>query len=283
MMKSSGRHLARLLNSVAQKEPVDAGLLSRLLVLEGFHFSQFETVFGENAQRSGTGLLCIRNQEQFDQLRAKYPVGEQTRAAAALTGDSHRFRLSGGIAVIDGTLQASPQVCVVRDGAVTFPRPFGRELVVFENEELYLQRSRLLVFLAERCALPPSADLDLMFGMGNRAASQAFAAIYAQYDRIWMLLDVDLGGLAIFRNTVANTGANARFLLPGNIEQLMVARAAAVRPDQRLSSAEKARLSALARSHPEIERVANLIHRFGVQLEQEVYLTEVAGDAGAEE
>ncbi|MEJ1298026.1 MAG: hypothetical protein RPU52_00445 [Candidatus Sedimenticola sp. (ex Thyasira tokunagai)] len=271
------KRVALLLKRIELGEPVNMHTLAKQLLGSGeHHLSEIEQVFGYASDSNTAQVVEVKDVAGFDMLRQQYPSDAMNnRTSAALAGDSHRKGVSGCFAIIDHVLTDKPMVCTVKEGQCIFPRGFGKDLVVIENEELLIQKPHLATLLIEHCNIPEIETVDVMLGGGNRLASQHLRAVYRHYQKVYFLLDLDLGGLKAFKSVLSliDSPTLAHFLLPRDIERYLQ------RYTQdhghgrkRLTAAQRQKLERYLGIHPDTDRAIELIANYQCMPEQEIYL-----------
>jgi len=224
----------------------------------------FET---EKISRSAYRVKVL-DQRRFEQLLIEFPKHEIIdRVSAAKAGDSHRHIVSQAMIVLWSPLSNHP-VDVLNDvEKVNAPVPLSKRLLVIENQENFIQKQRTLRFLQQQFAGFNAENLDIAHGAGNAISNRLNKAFFNQYQHIDCLLDLDIGGLEIFKNLINLTQhSNLNFLLPPCADILL--------KQSKIQLLEK-HLFVIRQYHdqyPLLRPVIKLMSKHQKMLEQELYL-----------
>ena len=116
-----------------------------------------------------------------------------------LRGHSHSQRVSGSLLTVLAYQKVLPQVVVCnKKGEFRTTYSLHHQLLVIENLELFLALIEQPDLVAEWLDTP--WPCDIVYADGNRISNQLHRQFLSQYDTIRCLLDIDLGGLSIFKN-----------------------------------------------------------------------------------
>ena len=144
--------------------------------------------------------VSILNSKAFNELMQQYPLTPiANRIEASLAGNSHSKAVSGSMLSLLAHQNSFPQLVIFSsDGHYQTPASLHNHLLVIENLENFLsliqQPDKLSIWLDE--AWP----CDIVYAQGNAISKKIHQKFFSQYDKIRCLLDIDLGGMDIFKN-----------------------------------------------------------------------------------
>lgn len=191
------------------------------------------------------------------------------RVSGAKQNRSHAYSVNGSMLLCrDGNFH--PYVVMFdTDGHYTPQPKCISSALLIENRQNFICIDKTLPFVAKHCGLDPS-DLENMvtiFTEGNAISNILHKQFLSQFEKIYLLLDVDSGGLQIASNIISMLPySKIRFLVPTDIHQ----RLEKVRASAAIDAIEKS--IKLGARHPQLTHVARLIHTTQRELEQESYL-----------
>ena len=152
----------------------------------------------------------------FAQLLSDFPEYEiEDRFSAAKAGDSHRHAVSQAMVILWSVHSNHPVVVLNDVDKINSPVTLSKRLLIIENQENFIQKQRTLHFLQHQFSDYNVENLDIAHGSGNAMSNRLNKAFFNQYQQIDCLLDLDMGGLEIFKNLINLTQHhNLNFLLP---------------------------------------------------------------------
>ncbi|PHS59773.1 MAG: hypothetical protein COB00_17405 [Alcanivorax sp.] len=192
------------------------------------------------------------------------------RITAARQNNSHAFSVNGSMLIIREGIMHPQVVLFDQAGQTTHPelKTYSRALLI-ENRQNFISIEKTLRFLESHCGVCSSdaSNLLIVFAEGNAITNVLHRTFLNQFNTLYLLLDVDAGGLQIASNLIdLIPAAEHVFLTPADIEQ----RLKSVRSSSSPESIE--RVLRLGRRHHQLAPIAKLIYETRRELEQESYL-----------
>jgi len=227
-------------------------------------FEIFET---ELKSRSSYGVKVL-DQERFAQLLIDFSEHVITdRISAAQAGDSHKHSVSQAMIVLWPNKGNHPVVVLNDEDNINSPIPLSKRLLIIENQENFIQKQQTIHFLQQQFPNFNDGGLDIAHGSGNAISNRLNKAFFKQYQQIDCLLDLDVGGLEIFKNLVNLTQhSNLNFLLPPCAD-LLLKQSKIVLQEHYLTG-----LRQYHEQYPMLRPVIELMTKHQKMLEQELYL-----------
>jgi len=139
-------------------------------------------------------IVNIINEDEFNKLLQKYNAVDtfKNRKEAAPTGRSHSLKVSGTTFNVRQGLSHPSTVIVKGDGEVVSNTGCNNQLLIIENEENFLNIIATYEFLIKHANID-IANMDVMWGSGNRAANSYLSNYYSSYDKVYCFFDYELG------------------------------------------------------------------------------------------
>ena len=160
-----------------------------------------------------------------------------------------------------------PVVVLNDKDKINSPITLSKRLLIVENQENFIQKQCTLHFLQQQFPDFNAKNLDIAHGSGNAISNRLNKAFFKQYQQIDCLLDLDIGGLEIFKNLINLTQhKNLNFLLPPCADGLLV---------NSKISLQESHLLVLRQYHQQyalLQPVIQLMTKHKKMLEQELYL-----------
>ena len=144
--------------------------------------------------------VTILDSKAFNELIQQYPLNPITdRIDASTAGNSHSKAVSGSMLSLLAHQNSFPQLVIFSsDGDYKTPNSLHKNLLIIENLENFLavikQPDTLNLWLDKEWSC------DIVYAQGNAISNKLHQKFFSQYDKIRCLLDIDLGGLDIFKN-----------------------------------------------------------------------------------
>lgn len=192
------------------------------------------------------------------------------RVGASTQNRSHSVRVDGSFLVIRRGV-AHPEVLLFGgDGELAQDYvSHGDTLLVLENRYLFLQTAQTLNFLNENASFDLDNDIDIIFAEGNGISNRLHKKFLSRYRSIYLVADVDLGGLKIADNLMRLVPTSTiLFLVPDDIENRLN------QVEERMPAAYIDKVISLGVKNSALAPYAEMIRRTGRTLEQEAYLNE---------
>jgi len=206
--------------------------------------------------------------DELDKIVAEAPVD---RNSAARQNNSHAYSVNGSMLLVrEGA--SNPKVVMFDTDGKFSPESKGyTHALLVENRQNFISIDKTIPFVAEHCDI---SDTDMrsmltVFTEGNAISNFLHKPFLSQFKTLFLLLDVDAGGLQITSNLITLLpDSHFVFLAPMNIRE----RLESVRAPAKTEAVEKA--IRLGRKHPQLTHIAQLIYDTKRELEQESYLDE---------
>lgn len=260
--------ISKYLNKIKSGEPLNFDAFKNQLLQKGVdEISLFKTFTTEKVARTRYQVKVI-DQQLFAQLLIDFPERDiNDRISAASAGDSHKHPVSQAMIVLWSTHHVHPVVVLNDVEAINSPVTLSKRLLIIENQENFIQKQRTVDFLRQQFADFNNQDFDIALGAGNAITNRLNKAFFNQYQQIDCLLDLDVGGLEIFKNLINLTQhSNLNFLLPPCADNLL---------KQSIIPMEEKHLATLRHTHdqyPLLRPTIELLIKHKKTLEQERYL-----------
>jgi hypothetical protein len=227
----------------------------------------FEIFKAEKISRSRYRVRIL-DQVRFAQLQVDFPERIVTdRVSASQAGNSHKHPVSQAMIILWPAQNNHPIVVLNDADKINSPVTLSKRLLIIENQENFIQKQRTLHFLQQQFSNFTEENLDIAHGSGNAISNRLNKLFFNQYKQIDCLLDLDIGGLEIFKNLINLTQhKNLNFLLPPGADKLL--------KQSKIPLQEK-HLTDLRQYHkqyPLLRPVIELISKHKKMLEQELYL-----------
>jgi len=260
--------ISKYLNKIQSGEPVNFDSFSKQLLQKGFDGRELFEIFETKKLSRSRYLVKVIDQDSFDQLLADFPEHEiKDRVSAAKAGNSHRHVVSQAMIILWSD-QADHPVVVLNDAdKINSPVTLSKRLLIIENQENFIQKQQTIHFLQQQFPNFNDGGLDIAHGSGNAISNRLNKAFFKQYQQIDCLLDLDIGGLEIFKNLVNLTQhSNLNFLLPPCAD-LLLKQSKIVLQEHHLTG-----LRQYHEQYPMLRPVIELMTKHQKMLEQELYL-----------
>lgn len=261
--------LKKYLDAIEAQEPIDLPRFKRFL-----DSLSLSVRIGPNdivGKRYPTGKYLVTSMDihlakELGKLVAQ-PLDH--RISAARQNQSHKHKVEGSLLLVRNS-NTHPQVVVFdKHGSYDVPCRIRRRALVLENRQNFLSIEQTKEFIRQFVSLFPDDfdELTVVFAEGNEISNALHERFLSQFEHIYLLLDLDLGGLRIAKNLhnlLATTSFT--FLLPDDIEHRL-SEVVEVASSEHIEEA-----IAIGQKVPFLTPAAKLIKSFRRTLEQESYL-----------
>ena len=258
----------KYLNKIKSGEPLNFDSFRNQLLKQGIDDKTLFEIFETEIKSRSSYLVKVLDQERFAQLLIDFPEHEiKDRVSAAKAGDSHRHAVSQAMVILWSAQSNHPVVILNDADKINSPVTLSKRLLIIENQENFIQKQRTLDFLQQQFSDFNAENLDIAHGSGNAISNRLNKAFFNQYQKIDCLLDLDLGGLEIFKNLINLTQhSNLNFLLPPCADKLLK------QSKIQLQENHLADLRQYHKQYPLLRSVIELMSKHKKMLEQELYL-----------
>ncbi len=191
------------------------------------------------------------------------------RESLAQQNRSHDANVDGSFIIIRSKNNLPTLVTIDGNGDVVSEFKRKQQALLIENRQKFLKIIKTMKFLEEHTNVVLSPDLDIIFTEGNSISNTLHKSFLSDYKQLFLLLDLDLGGLTIAKNlTELLPNIYMKFLLPLDI-------------DERISKVVEVKASSylekvfdLGNRYPFLTAAASIIYKHKKILEQESYLND---------
>lgn len=263
-------NISQYLNKIKSGEQLNFDSFKQLLLQKGIAEIDLFKIFETKKLSRLRYRVKVIDQHRFKQLLIAYPEQNITdRVSAANAGDSHKHPVSQAMIILWAANHTHPHPVVILNDAdkINSPVSLSKRLLIIENQENFVQKQRTLEFLQQQFSDYNVNKLDIAHGAGNAITNRLNKTFFNQYQQIDCLLDLDIGGLEIFKNLINLTQhPNLNFLLPPCADSLL---------KQSIIPMQEEHLKVLRQYHQEyliLRPVIELISKHQKLLEQERYL-----------
>jgi hypothetical protein len=191
---------SQYLNNIDNAKTINYPLFLQSAQLHSISETQLDKIFSKVKVRGNRYQLTIIDPQKFTHLQQQFLSKAPTnRVEASLVGNSHLQRVGGSLMTILFYQQAFPQVLVFDKNAHfdALYKPY-KNLLIIENLENFLAIIKNQDYLTQW--LDKHWDCDIVYASGNAINNKLHHKFFAHYDRIRCLLDIDMGGLKIFKS-----------------------------------------------------------------------------------
>ena len=260
--------ISNYLNKIKAGETLNFDSFCKQLLQQGYDEKAVVDIFETEKKSRSSYRVKVINQDRFAQLQDEFPKHVITdRISAAQAGDSHKHPVSQAMIILWSAHSNHPIVVLNDLDKINSPVTLSKRLLIIENQENFIQKQGTLYFLQQQFYDFFDENLDIAHGAGNAISNRLNKAFFNQYQQIDCLLDLDIGGLEIFKNLINLTQhSNLNFLLPPYADKLL--------KQSKIPLQEK-HLVILRQYHeqyPLLRPVIELMSKYKKMLEQELYL-----------
>lgn len=198
----------KYLNRIEDKKLINIKQFIQCAQLNACSETELLKIFSWKKIKSTHYQITILNPLHFNQLKSRFQAESLTpvsnRVQASLLGQSHNQTVSGSMLIVLGYQQGLPQVVICDEkGNFKTTHSLHQHLLVIENLENFLAliqqtHAKRIELLSKWLDAP--WPCDIVYGEGNTISNKLHQKFLSQYDIIRCLLDIDLGGLTIFKN-----------------------------------------------------------------------------------
>jgi hypothetical protein len=258
----------KYLNKIKSGETLNFDSFKKQLLKQGIDDKAIFTIFKTERKSRTNYLVEVLDQALFSQLLVDYPEHKiEDRVSAAKAGNSHRHVVSQAMVILWPAQKNHPIVVLNNADNINSPVTLAKRLLIIENQENFIQKQQTLRFLQQQFTDFNDKELDIALGAGNAITNRLNKSFFNQYQQIDCLLDLDMGGLEIFKNLINLTQhPKLNFLLPACAGKLLQQSKIHLKEDQLIS------LRQYYKQYPLLRPVIKLISKHKKMLEQELYL-----------
>lgn len=267
-MKYSDAKARRALAAAEMGEPIDWHLLRQHLLALDINEHRLDSGVRVRRLLGSLYRLEIVDLELRSRIDTLLQVNDlSSRTHAAKTQSSHGAKLMHSLMLVT---YADDENIHVRVCSADRPVPLAqhRAALIIENQDCFMDIDNTWDFAHHNCGLEHDKhDLEFIHAQGNAISNEKNAAYLKQFDRLYCLLDIDFGGLSIYRNLrLMLPEHDVRFLIPDDLQVRL-------KSSKKTMNAEtRAKLSRFNNLSPTVSTAVRLIEFFnGAYIEQESY------------
>lgn len=218
------KKIKKCLESYDKGRPINRLLfeesINKLHLKQHYNVRDCIEYFQPNKNNPRQFIVTNINQELLAELRSHVENIGADRQSASLHGKSHSFKVDGSMLVCR-VLGSHPFIVKFdKDQRFTSPQKLNKNILIVENLQLFLHDLATFKLLVDYCQFKVDdfKDLDIVWGDGNCISNSLHYKFLSQYDNVFCLFDVDLGGVTIARNLISS-GIDIKLILPASLEQ----------------------------------------------------------------
>lgn len=222
-----------------------------------------------NAEKSHKDFYLINavNPNLLSALKALSEGAGNNRVSAANQNKSHDHKVLGSFLLVRKMTSHPFVVMFDSAGQYTGIEEFSEVCLIIENRQNFLNVNETLSFLKKQCDINSESEMDILFSAGNEITNSLHNSFLRQYKKIYVLFDLDLGGLTIFKSLrLSLPRTEVLFLVPEDIDSRLEKVVEIVSPDY-LDKVIK-----LGMENDFVAPFASIIKKHRKVLEQENYL-----------
>ena len=213
--------------------------------------------------------INIIDHDAFEKIiQLAQPINKNSRAAASIAGNTHQINVNGALLVAVTEQSEAPYVHAFTQ-SYRLPYPKKQHAVIIENLECFLHFKDSYLFMSQLCEISHSIDdIEFIYAAGNSISNQNIIPYLKEFKGdIFCLLDIDIGGLQIYKNLL-NNGLSidkTHFVIPKDIEQRLK------KSRRKASKSELNKLNNFLKISNQIDQLIGLMHYYQTTIEQESY------------
>ncbi len=206
------------IEKIEKGEPLNYSAFLRVLEKEGMS-QVFVREKIRVSRQGGRSLYRVDyiDDSFLDSIKSRVVTQDMSRADAALNNKSHAVRVNGSF-ILRRVGLVHPEVVIIDAEGGFFPPTKNRKALVIENRQNFLSIESTIAFLKKHCGITITEEWDLLLGAGTEINNHLHERYLSSYSNIYMLLDLDVGGLKLAKTLAAHTpAADHYFILPQDI------------------------------------------------------------------
>lgn len=261
--------LTQFLHAIERQKPINLSKFESLIRgLKLHHYYQPSDILGY--RKKDKYIVESIHPDLWAELSQLASQLGHDRVSSARQNRSHQHAVNGSLLLVRQGVQHPKVVLIDKTGDFQGINSLSEYALIIENRELFLRMTETLKFVQTYCSVNSNIDwyhVDMIFGMGNEISNQLHQAFLSGYQKIYLLLDVDLGGLITAKNLYHLLPSIPQlWLQPYDIEQRLQ------QVVERCDSAKLNEVIKLGQAYPHLQSVCQMIAKHHKFLEQESYL-----------
>lgn len=264
------KQIKRYLENIENNKPINLSKFFKvidLLSLEAPRASDDVKAYKHSADHYIVTDIEPKLKEQLYSLTSS---NDWNRESLAQQNRSHGASVNGSFIVTRSFNSLPTLVTIDGNGEVVSGFVQKKQALLIENRQNFIKINDTEKFIEGYTNLNLVPDLDVFFTEGNAITNVLHKPFLSEYEHLFLLLDLDLGGLTIAKNLIELLpDTSLSFILPLDIEE----RLANVVEVQTQDYLEK--VFDLGNNYSVLTVAASFIHKHKKILEQESYLNDV--------
>ncbi|MHC8394091.1 hypothetical protein ACYZT8_10580 [Pseudomonas sp. LB3P93] len=257
------------LNSISSGQPINFEAFAKELKKHGKGAGYLFDTFSTSKIGKSSYQVAVLREDRFAELIREHAPSEVTgRIGAAFDGSSHAAAVSGSLLITRSVVHPHPSVVLLSKHGWEAPNTLRPAALLVENLENFLALKQTVDILADCGVAEQSESFDVIFSAGNQITNRLNMPFLSQYQRLYCLFDVDLGGLTMYRTLLRGLpdGHRVVFVYPDDIADRLSASKYSLNEQTRQDLLEFVGLS------KETNELIGLMRDSQKALEQETYL-----------
>lgn len=261
--------LKRFLSKIENKETIDLVAFKSLIADVIPDYPRQNTDIAARKVKGQQYLVVHIAAELLRTLKEIADFNISDRVSAATQNGSHRHRVNGSWLIVRER-ESHPQLVMFdQDGNFESPISVKKYAVLIENRENFLAITQTLAFLEKQCGIDASIleQSIAIFTDGNQVSNSLHRDYLVQFERLYLFLDVDPGGLQIASNLISLLlGKELSFVVPKDIRNRLL------KVRKRQKAEEISKVINIGMKHSQLAHIAVLVRDTERIIEQESYL-----------
>jgi 5S rRNA maturation endonuclease (ribonuclease M5) len=219
-------------------------------------------VFSAKGNGNNKYVLSIKNQELFNDTFLKFEYeSENVKVESALRGNSKLSKSPYSILNFKGNYDDINGISIIfKKKVFTLNFELKKKLIIIENVNTYCD----IISFFKNSNINLN-EYNFIFGSGNSITNNHFVDFLNEYDSIFCLFDIDLGGLKFFKTLSKNINSKLCFYFDEDNEKKLI------KYGNKITNKQYLTLIDLYSNIPELEKVINSIKKNKKFVEQEVF------------
>ncbi|MHC5226353.1 hypothetical protein [Ignatzschineria sp. LJL83] len=261
--------LLQILDLIKQRQSIDWPHLHQSLLHLGITEALIRETFNVKRYSEKIYAVTIINHDFFENIMQLIePSDKSSRATASMTGNSHIAAVNGALLIANTHHRKSPYVHLIKSG-FPIPEPQKNNAIIIENLECFINFQDTYQFMKQFCEFTaPIDDIEFIYAAGNSISNQIITPYLHKFSgHIYCLLDIDIGGLQIYKNLLNNglSLSTTHFVIPKDIHHRLQ------RSRRNMNKTELAKLNSFLNISSAINQLITYLHHYQTSIEQESY------------
>lgn len=259
--------LVKFLEKIKDGKPIN--LMSFYNLIDSYNLSRPRQTSDVEARlvKGQTYTVTFIDTNLLDDLEKLALIDKSTRTSASLQNNSHASNVNGSFLIVREGLKDPSVVILDEYGEYRSTVTYSNEALIIENRQNFIDADITVSFLESHTSFQFHDALNIIFAEGNEISNHLHKMYLCHYDKLYLCMDFDLGGLTIANNLMSLLpDTEIIFLAPDDI---------ALRLDnivERVSNKEIDAVIKLGQVNSRLLPYAKLIKDKQKVLEQESYL-----------